>query len=229
MGIDGCRGGWIAVEGISADGRIGALRLYHAVRFAELPLEEAVAAVDMPIGLVEVGRRTCDGAARALLAKPSSVFTPPRRPMLAAQTFAEANAIGCAQGPARLAGGGVSLQAWNLAAKIREVDQWITPARQENLFEAHPELTFEGLAAGAPLPVKRSAAGRSARRALLQKAYFDLEPLEAALRRAHAGLDDLYDATVLLTVAARKAAGMARPLPPQPERDARGLAMTIWH
>jgi predicted RNase H-like nuclease len=43
-----------------------------------------------------------------------------------------------------------------------------------------------------------------------------------------ARLDDVLDAFAALWVARRIEAGAARPLPPRPPRDGRGLRMAIW-
>src|SRR6266700_814257 len=76
-GVDGCRAGWLVVHG----GRAAVCTDFAEVLTA-LP-DDAVVAVDMPIGLVdehEPGGRAVDRAARARLgAKRSSVFSPPPR------------------------------------------------------------------------------------------------------------------------------------------------------
>ena len=111
-----------------------------------LPEQPALIAVDIPIGLLDraqPGGRPCDRNARILLgrARASSVFTPPIRAALKARAYREAM---------RLNGAGMSKQAFNIMAKIREVDGVIEPGSQDRVFEAHPELAFIGLA-GRPM------------------------------------------------------------------------------
>ncbi len=122
-GVDGCRGGWFVVLiGMTRD-VITAVDARLCRSFGEavaLTQHAARIAVDMPIGLLEQARpggRTCDRAARALLGeKRSSVFTPPARTALSAEDYTEALAINRASSEAHL---GISLQAFNIQAKIR--------------------------------------------------------------------------------------------------------------
>lgn len=191
---------------------------------------------DMPIGLGDETARPCEKAARVLLSplRHSSVFSPPRRGMLDFEDYSEANAWGKAQAK-RLtgteAGGGLSKQAWMIAPKIREADAYMTPARQERLAEAHPEVAFWRLNGGAPCThSKRTPAGRAERAALLARNGLDAEPLFPALRKdagGGAGLDDWYDACALALTARARLEGEAVRLG-DGERDARGLLMEIW-
>lgn len=230
-GIDGCRAGWLAVL-LDPDG--GGSECAIARRWRELPLAGArMAAVDMPIGLSEAGPRACDVEARRLLPRGriSSVFAPPRRAMLDCRSWAEANALGKAR-----EGRGLSRQAWNITARIRELDRALGPADQDRVREAHPELVFHRLNAFAtevdsrrPVPPKRSAAGRAARLVLLGSAGVrGLEALIARLPRAQARPDDLLDAAACALAARDMLRGVATRLPADPPRDARGLRMEIW-
>ena len=224
-GIDGCRGGWLMVEKTPGTGVI-ATRLLGSIR--ELGSGYSMAAIDIPIGLADAGARDCDVEARSLLDRnrKSSVFPPPRRPMLDFARYEEANAWGRAQGP----GGGISVQAWNITPRIRDVDAFVTPDDQNWLRESHPELAFRALNAGICPASKRTPKGQAERHGLLVKA--GLCGLEAAFERlpkGAAGLDDLYDAAVLALVAERMLAGDAKRLPANPPRDARGLRMEVWH
>ncbi len=222
-GVDGCRGGWLVVQGESP--ATASVTLYR--RWRELPLSELrVVAVDMPIGLAEAGRRSCDRLARSALpvGRKSSVFATPARPMLAMADYAAANAWGKAT-----LGRGLSKQAWNITGKIAELDRALTPADQSKVFEAHPELAFNRLSGGRKLPPKRLAEGRLARRGLLEAAGFlQIAEWIERLPQGPAQVDDLLDAAGLLLTSTRIAEGSAQRLPSQPERDARGLDMAIW-
>lgn len=224
-GVDGCPGGWIAVW-LGNSGEIRASGVGACWR--DLPLANAqMVAVDMPIGLAARGPRPCDRAARALLprARKSSVFPPPRRYMLTASGWAAANAAGQAR-----EGVGLSRQAWNLAAKIGELDRALSPDDQARVREAHPELVFHHLNGWRPLPRKTGRAGRWARRDLLAGAGIaGLDVVLDALPRGLARPDDLLDAAACALAARRMAAGTAVRLPEATSRDARGLAMEIWY
>lgn len=228
LGVDGCRGGWVVAERPARQGAPVALRLARS--FAEvLERTDASIAVDMPVGLPEgprVAHRDCDREARALLgARRSTVFAPPLRSHLGARTYG-----------ARLRGAGLSIQAFHLLPKLREVDGAIAGADQDRVFEAHPELAFQRLA-GEPLAEpKRTRPGRERRRALLASARQPslpgaIEALDRFLgetRRAEVAEDDALDALVLARTAWLHQRGRARCLPAEPPRDARGLRMEIW-
>lgn len=223
LGLDGCRGGWVAVS-LDSLGSASA-RLVASFREALAVARRGSVAVDMPIGLLDKpapGGRECDRLARRLLgARAASVFSPPSREALAARDFTSAR--------------GVSLQAWSLAPKVREVDAAMTPARQRRVVEAHPELAFAALGRGPCAHPKRTPEGRAERLARLRRAegrpFADLLSHARLTMREGAILarpDDVLDACALALVARRHEAGLARRLPDEPPRDARGLRMEIW-
>jgi len=246
-GIDGCRGGWVAVF-LPKSGPAHAWVQVHS-RWAGLPIGEvAVAAVDMPIGLPATGSRGCDMLARDLLgAARSRVFPHLRRPLL--------RFIGdwrAASEWAKRDGKGISKQAFNILPKIAEIDDWIAPADQARVREAHPELAFARLNRGVALPSKATQAGLRVRRHLLRAAGFTgLDALWRAVKaqgKVHGKArgktqgkaegkaegrpggvrpDDLYDACVLAITARRIARGRGACLD-SGSRDPRGLKMEIW-
>lgn len=89
-GADGCHGGWLCVE------QQGELLRGHLFRsFAQLleGMESAtVITIDIPMGLPEVGERSCDRSARRLLGKPraSSVFPAPIRAVVQERDYERA-------------------------------------------------------------------------------------------------------------------------------------------
>lgn len=220
-GVDGCKGGWIMarrrLEG-------GGVQIVIAPQFGDLP-ENDITAIDMPIGLPDSGPRGCDKSARRRLGpRRSSVFLGLRRPLLDFDDYAAANAW------AKGDGAGLAKQAWNLLSKVRELDEMMTPARQAQIREAHPELAFMALA-GAPMKYsKRDPRGFVERRAtLLEAGFADLDDWLGAFDDRRAAPDDLLDAYALCHSAARIARDEAIRLPDDPPRDARGLRMEIWY
>lgn len=214
LGIDGCRGGWFAIlllenaYGFTTYQNWKSLLDQHLVSI--WPAE--VIAVDMPIGLIDHGRRPCDQLARKRLSaasggsgRTSSIFSPPRRPMLSMIDYDKANAWGKAQGPLKTHGGGLSKQAWNLKAKIREIDDLIHPDQQDIIIEAHPELAFLRRNNNTALASKHTNAGRIKRIEILNA--YGL-PIESILQQARSmqGVqpDDVIDAGVLALVAWNK-------------------------
>jgi predicted RNase H-like nuclease len=202
VGFDGCANGWVAVELV--DGRVArvevAARLLDVLARADGP---AAAAADVPIGLLDEAR-DADAAARRLLpGRASSVFSTPPRAVVDAwragtvTTHAEASAL------ARdVTGKGLSQQAWRLVPRIAEADEVV--AGGSSLLEVHPEVAF-AVAAGEPLPRKRSWAGLSARQRILGRlgvglpACFDGDDLAAP--------DDVVDAAICAWVADGAAQG----------------------
>jgi predicted RNase H-like nuclease len=217
-GIDGCRGGWIAVTIDAQDRR--AFHVFDQIdEIAQLGADRAL--IDIPIGLPETGRRACDLEARRMLgAAWPRVFLDARRPLLAFDDYAAAN------GWAKVDGSGISRQLWAIMPKIAAVDRFITPKAQGAIYEAHPELAFMRLNGGAVLHHgKKTTEGRALRLALVRAAGFGaIDAWLPQLRGLKAGADDLLDACALAAAAPaprRIASGGAT--------DRRGLRMEIWY
>jgi predicted RNase H-like nuclease len=189
---------------------------------ADVPAEVLVG-LDMPLGLVDTGWRTADGAAAALLGgRRSSVFRVPPRPVLAAANHAAANAA-CRE----LTGGGLSVQAWGLRHGVSEADAVRESGRHE-LFEVHPELVFAGLAGGPLAYGKKSWNGQSIRRALLAGVGVTLpDDLDAA---GVVPVDDVLDASAVAWCAHRITLRTASRVPDPPtQHDHRGRPIVIWY
>lgn len=225
QGVDGCRGGWIVAR---FDLETRRLETVFGADFGALfrSTPAAMTLVDMPIGLAEAGGRWCESAARRLLGpRRSSVFSAPRRPMLAFDRYEDANAWGKADGA------GLSKQAWNITPKIAEIDRAITPADQARLGEGHPEVAFARLGGGPCAHPKRIAAGLDERRVILQScglAIGDAMIAEARMQSSGAAkADDVLDACALALTAEARLRGTALRLSDE-ARDARGFVMEIW-
>jgi predicted RNase H-like nuclease len=235
-GADGCPGGWIVafVRPVGDEGRLRIVpRFADVLTAAERP---AVVAVDMPIGLPErtgLGGRAAENCVRPLLgARQSSVFSVPSRDAIYAADYAAACAIAAATSdPPRK----VSKQLFNIAHKIREVDEALraTPDIKGRVFEVHPEVAFWRLngerALTEPKKVKSRIyePGLALRRSLLIAAGLPADAVNAAPPRG-AAADDLLDALACAAVARRILQGVAKPFPDPPPRDLHGLPMAIW-
>jgi predicted RNase H-like nuclease len=155
----------------------------------------------------------------------SSVFTPPTRPLLDVTHYDQVR------------GHGLSIQAFNILPKIREVDRVMTPALQHRIYEAHPELAFQALA-GQPLQDrKKTVAGREERLRVLENIPSPLfhgirttfERILRACKRTDVAPDDILDAYVLVWTARRIWHAQADRVPRSLQYDARGLRMEIWY
>ena len=233
VGIDGCPTGWIAVS-ITADGPLDPV-VRTVTRFAELidDPENAILAVDMPIGLPDFigpeGRGPERLVRQRLGERQSSVFSVPSRSAVMTEDYREACMVAAGtSNPPRM----VSKQCFHIFPKIREIDAAMTPALEARVFEVHPELAFWRLNGGAAMSLPKkvksrpSPAGLEQRRALLVRHGYLLESLARPPRGA--GADDLLDASVNALIARRILRGEAESFPPEPARDARGLRIAIW-
>ena len=202
----------------------------------------------MPIGLPDFpqkGGRGPEALVRPLLAnRQSSVFSIPSRAALYADTsdfttieawydaHRRASEVAKATSdPPR----GVSIQAFGIFAKIREIDALLIarPELRRCVFESHPEVAFCRLngdqAMSLPKKIKGAVnpAGMEERKALLcrhgyEKAFLDRSPPRGA------AADDFLDAAVMMLIAGRIAAGEARPFPDPPLADRFGIPVAIW-
>ena len=223
LGIDACQAGWVGI--VLSQGTVSA---HLAARIGDL-VEDAsssgplsVIAIDIPIGLPDRGRRQADLLIRkAVGPRWASVFMTPVRPSLEAADFATATAAS-----RRLAGEGISRQAFALQAKILQVDNWVRQTRHR-VVEVHPEASFAQLA-GAPLHSAKSTwAGITRRRQLLTEAGIVL-PDDLGTAGEKAAVDDVLDAAAAAWTAMRVIRYQARPHPDPPELFSDGLASAIW-
>jgi predicted RNase H-like nuclease len=216
LGVDGWRGQWV---GARLDGRRVTLCVLPdaAAVLAEPDVE--VVAIDMPIGLSDDGPRACDLAARKLMGRAgSSVFPAPLRPVLACASYEEACAVSRAA-----SGKALSVQAWNLVAAIRSLDEALGDPPDPRVHEAFPELAFRTLDARVASP-KATARGLAERIRALEPVLDVLD----ALAEAPAGVPavDCLDACAVAWSARRIVEGRASSVGSD-VRDARGRPMRI--
>ena len=230
IGLDGCRGGWLAVYWDGSPTSSPNVRILANIHDLDLP-QGCTCAIDIPIGFMDTvneGGRDAERAARNFLkGKTSSVFSAPCRKALGAKSFAEALALNKQNSQPR--GIGLSQQSAALIPKLKEVDDFITVEVQEQLFESHPEVAFAIMNGNsAVLSKKRQKEGASERIELLRKSGF---PIDNLVKPERAGgnwfIDDLLDACACAWSARRIHEGRAVTFPADPPRDARGLRMAI--
>jgi predicted RNase H-like nuclease len=225
IGVDGCPAGWLAIR--LRDGDWEARVFASVVEIDQAWAgRESLALIDIPIGLpADTSFRACDAAARKLLGpRSSSVFNPPTRAALAAESYAEAadlNEVAC--------GKRLSKQTWHIMPKIAEVDRFIrsAPGLQDRFREAHPETLFQALNDDEPLlHRKRDSEGLRERLSVLEPylphAGEVFEGIRDRVSRRDAAPDDVVDA-LAAAVTAFRFADRLRTLPDRPERDAAGL------
>jgi predicted RNase H-like nuclease len=223
VGIDGTRGGWVAV--VVAGDRV--TDVWHVTGLATVV--ERVGAVpigvDIPIGLIDRPTRATDVAVRAQLAHTAaSVFPAPCRSVVDAyRSGALADHDAATALSRRITGVGLSRQTWNLVDKVAEADALVEGG--VDLREVHPELAFH-LRAGRPLAGKRTWDGVMARLAILRELGVRLpDHVEGGDRVPP---DDVFDAAIVAwTVAGlhRPSGLRCHPDPPAEWDRARPIAM----
>jgi predicted RNase H-like nuclease len=213
LGVDGARGGWMGALTRTDDVTgVDVVWVTFATIAQALELGVDAVAVDMPIGLPRTGRRACDLLAKRALGRAHPrIFLAPPRDVLGATTYDDA----CARHRAHADGRGLSVQTWNIVAKIREVD---AVASDPRLVEVHPELSFARLAGEVPASTHRPG-GRAVRLRALARRWPGLHDVPAG----HDGLDALAAAWS----GDRWLHGAAETLPDDPPRDDLGRPMRI--
>ena len=226
LGIDGCKLGWFGVwQG--SDGIFWRLEQSIETLLTHHHCERAF--IDIPIGLSSGARRECDTAARQLLGRgfSSSVFPTPVRSILTAASYEEANIR-----HRKACGRGISKQSFFILPKIREVDTLLrnNSGWRGKLREAHPEVAFNGLNAGALSHKKKTREGFEERLSILSaqdsRVPILVDEILQQTWRKHLLPDDILDAICL---AVMPKGGHLRTLPEQPSQDAEGLPMEICY
>ena len=226
VGVDGCRGGWLAVAYDADTGTLSPRVHFSFAEVLDVYEDAAVISVDIPIGLSEGEPRLCDLAARKLLGpRRSSVFPAPDPRLLFEPTFRRAMTRSF-----DLTGKYLSQQSFAICRKVAEVNWAMALQSQDRVCEVHPEVSFWRVAGGRPMVYRKTwPEGFDERRALLAEALeFPIWSRDEARTIARpAQPDDLLDATVVAWTAYRVAQGIAERLPSDPPIDRRGLRMEI--
>jgi predicted RNase H-like nuclease len=177
----------------------------------------AIIVVNVPIGFLdtpEMGARTCDRQARALLRRRgTAVHNAPSRAVFDGRVGASTDRLDAV--------------TRTMLPRYSEVANEMSPYRQRVVYEGHPELSFFQLHKDAPLKhSKVITEGKVERRVVL----------EAKIRGSERYLDDdvvaapqkhVYDAFALLWTARRVWGHAAKRIPVEPEWDGEGLRMEI--
>jgi predicted RNase H-like nuclease len=246
VGVDGCKGGWIAVwRDDRSEPKTEVFETFYAV-FQSAP-DDSVIVVDIPIGLPDriVGKgRAAEQKVRELLkGKTSSVFSVPSREAVEQgalyledyrskkisyeESYARTKEVACStSNPAKA----LSRQAFGILPKIAEVDELLRGSRSlaARVWESHPEAAFCMMDGKTPVASRKSSAeGAAARREVLQRrglpAAFLGEPPPSGAKT-----DDFLDACAMLLVAEAICANRCVSHPSPPDRDRYNLPIAIW-
>ena len=226
IGVDGCRGGWVAAVLDHGDLRLERYDMVDPL-VERYPLFDAFL-IDMAVGLRNSSDqvRPDDAARKELGIKGSSVFPIPSRD--AVYTNGEE-----AQKAANLRTLGKSLAKQSIAIipKIREVDEFLTshPEYKNRILESHPEVDFSRLNGSVLMSRKKEEPGPSERIAVLSE-FLDKKDLLGIYDKAKelkCNQDDLIDAICLAVTGALYAHGQCETIPEKPQSDEKGLLMQL--
>ena len=226
IGVDGCRGGWIAA--IIQDGELY-LKRYEKIHEItdDHPGFDAFL-IDMAIGLPESENDLRpEKEARSLLKeKASTVFNVPSRQAV----YADGEALQKKENISIL-GKSLSKQSIAIIPKIREVDEFLQEHKeyQNVICESHPELCFARLKGEVLLSKKSGIIGFDDRIQILSEFLpaEDLQGLWNKVKDLQCKPDDIVDAVCLAVVASIKEKGLCESIPENPQKDARGLLMQM--
>lgn len=159
--------------------------------------------IDIPIGLYSGNfTRTVDQKARTYLEKrKSSLFSPPCRKAVYASNYKEALELN-----RKMTGKGISVQAYNISSKIKEIDKWLdVKPNHIEVLEAHPELCFKSLNSNIDLDFsKHTKEGIELRQQVLFRHQEELKSvfqnLMKSYKRSQVKADDILDAMALYVI-----------------------------
>ena len=227
LGIDGCKYGWICAQ--LKNEAISLTLLGHINEVKKMDSQRIF--IDIPIGLSDrFNTRTIDFELRKLLSKKrkSSVFTPPIREALEAPTYQLGNQINKS-----ISGKGISIQAWNIGHKIKEVNQFLSQNHlyQKKMSESHPELCFELLNNGPLNHSKKTLSGMEERIKIINEyiniSFQEIRNFGKECKSDKAKLDDIIDAIVLSLSAMRWEMSGKRQITQEKEKDTFKLPFNI--
>lgn len=225
-GVDGCRGGWLAILEDTATHAISSQVVASAAEAAALA---DIVAIDMPIGLESKKYgRDCDWAARKFIGpRFNSVFPAPIESVVFGIDIRTASAD-----QRMIVGKGVSPPCIAIIPQIWEVNRLLRGDQTlvNRVLEVHPEVSFRAMRGSHLEYPKRDLSGALLRLSLIRAAFGEnaFEPVRREQRRGQVEDDDILDAFAALWTARRIAAGTFQQLPEGPTQyDAKGLPMRI--
>ena len=246
IGIDGCKGGWVAA--ILENDTLH-IKPYKTIAdlFKDYPKPD-VCLIDMAIGLPETDSKVRpDSIARRQLGKKgSSVFPVPSRRAVGVETKNRSiqeiqKEQKCKNGEAL--GKSLSQQSLAIIPKMKELDEFLEVHAEyrEVMLESHPELCFARLKGAVLFSKKSRKAGRDERIDVLkdEKVIDENFNVLAEARQCKDKYDcvckpdDILDAIVLAVTARLKAQGQCEiihadmTVSPNPPVDAKGLKMQM--
>ena len=200
IGVDGCRGGWIAC--VLNHGEFRFERFDSLEQLVSHYPEFDAFLIDMAVGLRSSADqlRPDDLARKELGQKSSSIFPIPCRQAVYADSEEEQK-----QTNIRILGKSLSKQTVHIIPKIKELDEYLSlhPEYKNRILESHPEVDFARLNGSVVMTRKKEYPGFSDRAAILKR-YLpgkDLSGMWEMAKKLKCNPDDLLDAACLAVTA----------------------------
>lgn len=226
LGVDGCRGGWIAC--ILDHGELLLKRFDSLEALVDCYPEFDAFLIDMVIGLRSSANqlRPDDLARKQLESRASTIFPVPCRQAVYEESEEEQK-----QANIQVLGKSLAKQSISIIPKIRELDEFLErhPEYRNRILESHPELVFSRLRGSVVWTRKREFTGFMERVNILDR-YLSGKFLTGLWEKAKefkCNPDDLLDAVCLAVTAVLSAHGMCETIPENPEPDDKGLYMKM--
>lgn len=231
-GVDGCRGGWIAISIIDFN-KVSLFLFSDIFTLWESNKDASLILIDIPIGLKDKCKeeRLCDLEARKILGRKRamSVFPAPCRSTLYAKDYRDA----CRTNK-KMTNRKISMQTWNIIPKIKEVDTLISENMnaRNKIKETHPEICFLALKGNPMKYSKKTEAGFNERKELLNSIYphtsYIIKHSLNTYKRKEVKKDDVLDALVA-SVTATNGINKLTSIPENPEIDSKDIVMQILY
>lgn len=229
VGIDGCKGKWLAVE-LSDNGFC--VRLFDNINYVSSHYKNAdCIMIDMPIGLAEskADIRPDEELRKNLKGKASSVFNTPCRQSVYETGYEKSSVTNNEIMSKKL-----SRQSFAIIPKIREIDIFLqTHTEWKNrILESHPEYCFTLLNGNIPVfENKQTLEGSEKRLNILCRYFPQSHEVVDLFKRTYPTLssktDDVIDALVLALIGAIGLDAGFTSIPEFPMHDTQGIKMQI--
>ncbi len=226
IGVDGCRGGWIAA--VIENGRLKIEKYSTIGDITEKYPSFDEFLLDMPIGLPSSKNdiRPDDIARRLIAPRTSTIFPVPCRKAVYADTYDER-----IRANKQAMGKSITPLTNAIIPKMREVDEFLCSHIQykNKIRECHPEVCFAGLNGSVVMSRKSTAKGLTERLQILRKYLPELSETEIKdkAREHRCNEDDIVDAICLAVTANLSVQGKTSVIPDNPSEDTSGLKMQL--
>ncbi len=226
IGVDGCKGGWIAA--VINEGKLiidKYIQIDHIVN-AYPNFDEFL--VDMVIGLQSTKEhiRPDSYARKIIRERASTIFPAPSRQAVYANSVAEAY-----NENERILGKKFTPLTVGIIPKMKEIDLFLQnkPQLKNKIKESHPEVCFAKLNGGTVLSKKSEIEGFEYRLEILSQFLPNITKADvaAAAKRFKCNVDDIIDAICLAVTANIVYQGNYDTIPNHPMKDETGLLMQM--